>query len=162
MSNKMKYKKGLSEVVSVLIILMLSVVAVLMVWAVLQNSVLLSPDVDCAELSAVNSIKIDKACYLNSNEVLLSFSKNAGSPDFSKIRVSFDEAVFEISDGKMCSDVRRQDSDYGRVCVISQDSQTKLVFNIQGISPKIAGLSAYIDDSNNACSIGTIKIDDAC
>ena len=157
-------RKGISSVLTTILMVLMVVLAVTIFWTATKRIVQESPNekIDCVTL--YNEIKINKACYLNDNEIKVIVKRNFDNSNFEKMRFAFsgdDSAIWEIT-GKKCSDVRvGVVGRYGGYCDIVEIGNTiTYVFNVVGIG-KIDNVKLGVGNGN-LCSVSENSVDDGC
>ena len=95
---KIKNKKAVSQVVTTMLIIMLTISAVAIIGFAINNSIknklALSPKTSCLEMQFSPPIKIEKACYnLNTNDTELTIKRNADD------KIQINTLVFILNSG---------------------------------------------------------------
>jgi hypothetical protein len=158
----MKPKKAISNILVISIFLAMILTILLATWVLTKNIILKAP----AELSCIsymNPLKIEKACYLDSNEVKLIIKRNLEDFELKKIKVLFSPygAIWEIS-GKKCSDIKLNDKEYGNYCEIVQPGNTiSYIFNMAHLD-KQNKVSLYLNIGNSVCVSDSRVISSGC
>ena len=125
MSYKINNKKGVSQVIGVVLTIVIALAAIVLVWTSTQTF-LLSPNIECETLSLTPPIKLNKACHLNENEILLRFERNLEEIDIESMKIHLigqETAIYQITE-KDCSDIKRENGEYNRPCTIPNIGST--------------------------------------
>lgn len=156
-------KKGLSNVVATVFLILIAILAVLLVWKFAFPLIQKSPleQVNC--LDVYNTFSLQNACYLSENEVKLVVSRSFDNLDVNKLVISFspNEARWQIGNEK-CSDIRLESGEYGNYCsVVDTGSKRSYVINMANVEKEDSvGVSVFV--GNEECAIGKINISPSC
>lgn len=157
--------KADSNLIAILIFVLLSISAIAIFWAVISNKINLSPQISCSDFELKKSLKINKACYLNENEILISLERKLDSDTITSLEFDFDNFGFLLKDKSFgCSDIRELNSEYGRACeIVLQGMSKDYVFNVaeEGNSKNIF-VGVYLGENNQICSGAQKEIEMNC
>ncbi|MEK6872744.1 MAG: hypothetical protein AABW90_01895 [Nanoarchaeota archaeon] len=161
MFNK-KSKKGISEILALVSLIIITLFAIIIIWNLNKNLITKSPiELSCFNL--MGSISMNNICYLNNDELKIEIKRNFDSAKIKKMRISVDpsNSLWEIS-GKKCSDIKMQGKKYGNYCdVLSPGEEIYYIININGLEKqKKAVLS--IETENQICFISDKEIKINC
>ncbi|MEK6878347.1 MAG: hypothetical protein AABY22_02000 [Nanoarchaeota archaeon] len=136
--------KGLSEVVSVVVIILISIMAITILAAVvfkIANSPKLSPEYSCLDLKIKNVASVESACYnQNTKDLEIKIKRNLAEQQISNIEFITDNNHFVCGD--FCSSCK----------ILSQESAQKYYIYTEN---KPAEVSIKI----NNCLISTKEIE---
>lgn len=181
-----KSKKGLSNVVVSALLVSIAIAAAATIGVFIfsiQQEIIFSPEVSCSEFNSNPSLKIDKACYINSSEkkeVMVRVSRSVDNFNFNALRFNFysnssgEDFIYEIT-GKKCSDVKtlnNQEGKYGEYCdILKRGHKKSYVFNFSDIDSSLilerVFLGVYLSSSNsknkdNVCSVESLDVEEEC
>jgi len=157
-------KRGLSNIVLVVIIIAISLVSVIIVWNVISVQMDVNKDKisfakNCMELSR---LELGSSCFNNNSKeiifVIKSFPKNNKSAKKILAVVDFEDnlgnpltARWEFG-GNSCYDVKEENKNYGEILVIPIDLETKkyvidfFYSDIYNLNPKILTIVSVLDN----------------
>ena len=150
-------RKAISDVVTTVMIIMISIVAIVIFWSFTSPLIKKSPVENSICLE--HGVVLEKACYLNENEIKVIISRGFDQQNIQGLIVSFSPSPvkFKIQD-KKCADVRTENGGYGSYCsVLGTGSTRSYVFNMQGVS-KESSVGLIVDVNGIECVIGKVAI----
>lgn len=157
-------KTGLSEVVSVVLIVGLSLIAIGVVFAVVKNQITnFSPDEDCSSIG-VNHIFLRSACYLNDSEILVRVERDLTQMNFDSLDFVFSNPsqMEFILKGGNCLDIREFSSEYGRECKLIGAGQKKEYVFFVGDEKADRVSLGIISGNSEPCMINQINVKEEC
>ena len=125
----------------------------------------LSPQISCSDFEFKNSLKINRACYLNENEIIISLERKLDSEQIDSLEFDFGDFGFLLKDKSFgCSDIREFDSEYGRACeVIQQGLKKDYVFFVgDEENSKNIFVGVYLSEDNEMCVGARKEISASC
>jgi len=168
MQNKIIFlvnKKADSNLIATITFVLLGISVIAIFWAIVSNSLNLSPQISCSDFEFKNSLKINRACYLNENEIIIFLERKLDSEQIDSLEFDFGDFGFLLKDKSFgCSDIREFDSEYGRSCeVIQQGLEKDYVFSVDGeeISKNIF-IGVYLGENNEMCVGSQKEISASC
>ncbi|MDD5149106.1 MAG: hypothetical protein PHC28_01310 [Flavobacterium sp.] len=167
----MKNKKGLNEVIVILVIVVLSLAAAFLLYYNLRNITdeQFGDEVSCFDNFAITqSVFIKEACYLNSGEIVVEVERKSDALSLIDLRFVFfgdNSTKWKIVE-KKCSDVRTLSTKYGGYCSIpNQDSEINYVFNVSDLEKKNQVklvITEFSDSEELSCLVDTRTIKERC
>lgn len=154
-------KKALSNTVVNVLLIVAAMLAIMLVWYSVRQLTKNPGETPCFYF--VNALKIEKACYLNENEVQIVLNRNFENLAIEKMEFSFSpgNALWEIKNEK-CSDARTSNNNYGGYCkILAPGATSSYIFNTSGLE-KQQIIEFAILNSGNLCSIGNKIITSSC
>jgi flagellin-like protein len=154
--HRAESNKALSNVVASIILIVITILAVIIVWFFTKNIISKSPpELGCFDLSS--GMGIEKACYLNNEEIKVDVKRGFDGIQIENLRFSFlgaslNSSVWEIT-GKKCLDIRLGER-YGNYCyIVPEGAVYSYVFNVIGVeNENSVKLGAGIEDG--FCNLG--------
>jgi len=161
---KRNTKKAVSNIIVAVLLIVLVITLIAIFWASVIKIIRMSP-LETEYIDLTNQISIEKACYLNENEIKIDIKRSFGEVDIEKLRVYFlgdSENIFEIS-GKKCSDIKINEK-YGGYCeVLRAGESLSYIFNMTGLTKKQkVELEVFIKGEKEGRSVNKINIDEIC
>ncbi len=156
-SNKTKSQASLIAVV-ILIVIVIAGVGVLSTIVIKVSK---SPPTNSCIYYMGSSI--EKACYLNEEEIKIIVNNDVKSKPMEKIGFAFtpSNSKWELT-GKKCTDTRIEGNDYNNYCrILSPGEKIPYILNTSGIE-KQESVTVYFSANNTLCEIGTKKIEINC
>ena len=146
---KSKNKKGISQVVSVVIFILLITISIGIVWTSLNNLFTdLSPTFDCTQAKIEQPLRIENACYDSSN-VVLTLRRTLSQTEINTIDFTIifdDKEKLEYYCGADCD----------KSIILEKGATEEYKFDVGDISPKsiIIGI--------NSCVLVSAEIEESC
>ena len=155
-------KKGITEIITIILLVILSIAGVLIIWSVTREIVLKSPSqlTSCIDFF---SFSIDKACYLNKDEIKITIKRKFKNINVNKIKFEFypSNALWEIS-GEKCLDVRLENKKYGEYCDIVDNLESiSYIFKVSDLEIQEKVFVA-VEGNEIICEIGEKEIKEVC
>ena len=156
-------KKGISEIIIFIFLIILIITPILVLWAITKGIILKSPSpyYDC--ITDFSSFSIEKACYLNKDEIKITIKRGQDNVKVNKIKFEFSpsNALWEIS-GEKCLDVRLEDKKYGGYCNIVDNLRSiSYIFKIDNLEIQEKVL-VVVEGNEIVCKIEEKKIKGVC
>ncbi len=169
---KKENKKGLSAIITIMLIVVLTFAAAFILYTTIKRlaSEDFAREVSCFDVLAVSpSFFISDSCYLNEDEILVGVERKSDALDVSSIKFAFhsDEEItrWQIK-GKKCSDIREYNTEYGGYCEVpEQDTETRYVFNVSDLDSKdkVSLVINYQEQGDSrSCIIDTKDVNSVC
>jgi hypothetical protein len=140
--NKMMKKRGLSNIIIMLLVIALSIAAIFIVYYSFGKIAKekFGDEVSCFDVLAISpTFFIKDACYLNQGEVAVSVERKTDALNLVNIKFAFygdNITKWQIAREK-CTDARTIDTGYGGYCeILQQDSGRVYVFNVSDLEIK--------------------------
>lgn len=150
--------KGVSQVITTIILVSLVLASVGIVWSVINNIIQLSPDVECTNFEITQPIAIQNS-YYQQNEVNLTLKRSEDNFNITGFKFSFSNGEVFLVEGNKCLDVRTKD-EYGKTCELLSVSQEKTYF-FKASNAESVFIEAQIigkDNKKQFCTIGNKEI----
>jgi hypothetical protein len=146
-------RKGISTVVAATIMILVSIIAIMLLWTPLKNLIekpLLSPQLSCAEMKLIPLLKIESACFdEKSAEIKL------------KIRRSLDSTEIPAIKFALASDGKTENWECSRNCgncEILQPGETRFYYLPAEKLSQGASLALYVEE----CAIDIKDVSASC
>ncbi len=122
-TNKIN-KKGISTVVASVLLIMVSIVALTLVWTAIRPMIAtsLSPQISCIELQSESAIKINSACYNNNTKELELLIERSQKSELSEIKFTIS------SDNNYRDFICSSNSEICANCQLPEKGETKKYF----------------------------------
>lgn len=140
--NMMKSKKSMSTIIVVLLLIVLSLSAIFMINYSVKK---IAEDdfgdkVSCFDSFAITqSFFIEKACYLNDNEILVNVERRTDGLNVEALKFAFigEETTKWVIRQEKCTDARTLNSSYGGYCsVLVENMERGYVFKVSDLEVK--------------------------
>lgn len=154
--------KGISNILVVVLLILIAIAAIGILWQYTREVIKKSPleKTICLE---TGSFSLERACYLNNEEIRVIIARDLDNLVVDKLDVSFspNQAEWEIKK-KKCSDMRLETGVYGEYCkVLDSGVRMGYVFNVSGIEKESSvGVLASIGEVD--CELGRINVEASC
>ena len=152
---KIKSKKGLSEVVAVVLLILMSIIAIGIVWTGLLPLFSLSPEFSCTQAQIEQSLIINNACFNSqTNDVELILSRSISGV------IEIDTLEFTITSDSPEGNLNYhcgEGADCDQATVLKKGETRTYFFNIPDRNTNEAIISI-----NNGCALVSEEIQSSC
>ena len=118
-------------------------------------------EASCLEFS--RSFSIEKACYLNDDEIELNVKREFDNVEVKSLLISFEqsESLWEIS-GKKCSDIRLKGKNYGNYCdIVDEGGSLSYVFNVSEMERE-EKVKLAVESASKLCVVEEASVRESC